>query len=292
MQRAPSSSPVTFTAYEATRRRAGDLRAPRPTEGSRPRPGRRNARRGPGRPDTAVAVAGDLQGGVGHRESAPRDEAVHVRLLGAGEEPPFAPARFPVEHLDPDRALAEADVAKLPRPGVPAVRRHRRRQLSGSRRSAPRSTTSCATTGSRSAPRPPRSRARARRRANGSTLPQLSQTRWWWWSSPARHRLVAGDPVAEVDALEQALLDEAVEHAVDAREPDRRAARGERLVDLLRAAAALLLVEVLDHGRARRALPLARIAAGARALVRPARHAVDGNRSRQAITRIVIVSRC
>ena len=64
---------------------------------------------------------------------------------------------------------------------------------------------------------------------------------------PGADRLVAGDAVAEVDALEQALLDEAVDRAVDAREADRRAARGERLVDLLRAAAALLLVEVLDH---------------------------------------------
>ena len=90
---------------------------------------------------------------------------------------------------------------------------------------------------------------------------------------PGAHRLVAGDAVAEVDALEQALLDEAVDGAVHAREPDRRAARGERLVDLLRAAAAVLLVEVLDHGRPRRAHPLARVLQPRVGLVRPARHA-------------------
>ena len=89
---------------------------------------------------------------------------------------------------------------------------------------------------------------------------------------PGAHRLVAGDAVAEVDALEQALLDEAVDRAVDAREPDRRAARGERLVDLLRAAAALLLVEVLDHGSPRRAGALARALEARVRLVRPAGH--------------------
>src|SRR5689334_19327508 len=96
-------------------------------------------------------------------------------------------------------------------------------------------------------------------------------------------RLVAGDAVAEVDALQQALLDEAVEGPVDAREPDGRAARGERLVDLLRAAAALLLVEVLDHRRARRTDALARPLEPRVGLVRPARHGLDDNRSRQAI---------
>ena len=89
---------------------------------------------------------------------------------------------------------------------------------------------------------------------------------------PGAHRLVAGDAVAEVDALEQALLDEAVDGAVDAREADRRAARGERLVDLLGAAAALLLVEVLDHRRPRRAHALARALQARVRLVRPARH--------------------
>src|SRR6185436_15244983 len=94
--------------------------------------------------------------------------------------------------------------------------------------------------------------------------------------------LVAGDAVAEVDALQQALLDEAVERAVHAREADGRAARGKRLVDLLRAAAALLLVEVLDHGQPRGADALTRSLEARMRLVRPARHDLDGNRSRQA----------
>ncbi len=76
---------------------------------------------------------------------------------------------------------------------------------------------------------------------------------------PGAHRLVARDPVAEIDSLEEAALDEAVDGAVDAREPDGRTACGQRLVDLLGPAAARLLVEVSDHRGPRGAGALARV---------------------------------
>ena len=64
------------------------------------------------------------------------------------------------------------------------------------------------------------------------------------------NRLVARDPVADVEALQEAALGERVQDAVDAREADRRAGGPELVVDLLRAEAAGLLVEELDHREA------------------------------------------
>ena len=61
-------------------------------------------------------------------------------------------------------------------------------------------------------------------------------------------RLEARDARAEIDALEQALRGEQLEHAVDARDPDAAAVRAEPVEDLLRGEAAVLLGEQLDHG--------------------------------------------
>ena len=69
--------------------------------------------------------------------------------------------------------------------------------------------------------------------------------------------LVADDPVADVDPLHEALRVEPLQHAVHAREADPPA---ERVVDLLRAEAAVLGVEVAEDARARAARPVAGLA--------------------------------
>jgi hypothetical protein len=61
------------------------------------------------------------------------------------------------------------------------------------------------------------------------------------------HGLVARDPVADVEPLQEPALRKRVQDAVDAREPDRCAGGPELVVDLPRAEAAGLLVEKLDH---------------------------------------------
>ena len=58
--------------------------------------------------------------------------------------------------------------------------------------------------------------------------------------------LVAGDAVADVDPLDEAEVGEAVEHAVDARDPDAPSLGADPVMDLLRRAAAGLAAEVLD----------------------------------------------
>ena len=68
--------------------------------------------------DAPVAVAGDLEGGVGHgEESAAVHEAVDVRLVRSRHEPRAGASGLPVHDLDADEA-AEADVAQ---DGVEAV---------------------------------------------------------------------------------------------------------------------------------------------------------------------------
>ena len=64
------------------------------------------------------------------------------------------------------------------------------------------------------------------------------------------------DAVAEVDPLHEPLVGEDLEHAVDARQANALAARAERPVDLLRADAALLSVEVVDDAPAGRPAPV------------------------------------
>src|SRR5919106_4373479 len=65
--------------------------------------------------------------------------------------------------------------------------------------------------------------------------------------------LEAGDAVAEVDALHEAGLVEALEGAVHARDPDPHAAGAYAVVDLLRRDAALPPAEELDHHATRAA---------------------------------------
>ncbi len=67
-------------------------------------------------------------------------------------------------------------------------------------------------------------------------------------------RLEAGDPVAELDPLHEPELDELIERAVDARDPDPAAFVADAVEDLLRRAAARLRAEVLDDGPARPAV--------------------------------------
>jgi hypothetical protein len=62
--------------------------------------------------------------------------------------------------------------------------------------------------------------------------------------------LEAGDPVAELDPLGKPELDELVESAIDARNPDAPAPVLDAVVDLLRRAAAGLRAQMLDDGSA------------------------------------------
>ena len=73
-------------------------------------------------------------------------------------------------------------------------------------------------------------------------------------------RLEAGDAVAEIHALHEPELVHAVERAVDARDPDARAVRTQRIVDLLCREAAVLPAEQLDHESACLAATAARLA--------------------------------
>src|SRR5919197_5273179 len=82
-------------------------------------------------------------------------------------------------------------------------------------------------------------------------------------------RLVADDAVADVDPLHEPVLDERVEHAVDARQPDLRPAAGQGGVDLLCAATARLVAEIVDHARPRRAGAVARAPQLLPSLLRP-----------------------
>ena len=64
-------------------------------------------------------------------------------------------------------------------------------------------------------------------------------------------RLEAGDPVTELDPLHEAELDELLERAIDARDPDAATLAADAVEDLLRRAAARLRAEVLDNGPSR-----------------------------------------
>ena len=58
--------------------------------------------------------------------------------------------------------------------------------------------------------------------------------------------LVARHAVSDVDALDEPVLGERVQHAVDARDPDAAAGSADALEDLLSRPAAGLRAEVLD----------------------------------------------
>ena len=72
-----------------------------------------------------------------------------------------------------------------------------------------------------------------------------------------QHRLVASDAGAELDPLQEALLGQEVEDAVDARDPDGSAVAPELVEDLLRRQAAVLSSEQLDDRAPRDAVPVA-----------------------------------
>ena len=67
------------------------------------------------------------------------------------------------------------------------------------------------------------------------------------------HGLEARDAVPKVDPLHEPLLGEHLEDAVDARQPDTLPASDQLAVELLRANAAVLSFEELDHEPSRRA---------------------------------------
>jgi hypothetical protein len=95
------------------------------------------------------------------------------------------------------------------------------------------------------------------------------------------NRLVARDPVADVEPLQEATLGERVQDAVDARQAHRGAGGPELVVDLLRAEAAGLLVEELDHREARCPVPVSGLPELGEGAFRPGSsvsgHAVDDN---------------
>lgn len=62
--------------------------------------------------------------------------------------------------------------------------------------------------------------------------------------------LIASDAVADVDALYEAPVGELVDGAVDACDPDSATVRANAVEDLLGGEAAVLLAEMLHHGRA------------------------------------------
>lgn len=112
-----------------------------------------------------------------------------------------------------------------------------------------------------------------------------------------QRRLEAGDPVADIDALHEAELDEHVEDAVDRGDPDRATVSAQGLVDLLRTRAAILALHQVEDGRARTAGAKAGHAKGVLRVLAPAlndRHPKDDTGShrrakvRPVKTRIVL----
>ena len=95
------------------------------------------------------------------------------------------------------------------------------------------------------------------------------------------HRLEARDARAEIDALEETLRGEQLEHAVDARDPDAAAVRAQAVEDLLRGEAAVLLGEELDHGPPGAAVAKTLSVQGLERRVCPLRHALDDSRSQK-----------
>ncbi len=105
-------------------------------------------------------------------------------------------------------------------------------------------------------------------------------------------RLVAGDAVAEVDPLHEPQLVHAVESAVDACDPDPRAAPTHALVEFMRREAAVLLAEDLDDDPARSSAATARLPQPCERTLRP-RHSDNDTRSQGRATVLACApSRC
>jgi len=73
------------------------------------------------------------------------------------------------------------------------------------------------------------------------------------------HRLEPREAVAEIDPLDEPLLRQHVQHAVDARQADPFASCHQLAMDLLRADATVLRVEEVDHPRACQPTSISRI---------------------------------
>ena len=86
-----------------------------------------------------------------------------------------------------------------------------------------------------------------------------------------RRRLVAGDTVADVDALHEAEVGELVDGAIDARDSDPAAGGTDPVEDLLGGQAAALLAEMLDDRCAGAALAKPRRTQAVEGLLRPCR---------------------
>jgi hypothetical protein len=96
----------------------------------------------------------------------------------------------------------------------------------------------------------------------------------------ARERgLVTGDPVAEIDALDETRSVEPVERPVDARDSDAKALSADAVVDLLRGHTAALAAEELDDGSAGGAAPSASFTKPSESGVDPRLHADNDTRS-------------
>ena len=96
--------------------------------------------------------------------------------------------------------------------------------------------------------------------------------------------LEAGDPVTEVDALDEPERGHPVERAVDARDPDARAAGAGLVVQFLRGQAALLLTEDLDDHLASPAAAPARVAQTRESGLGPGGHVDNDTRSQRRAT--------
>ena len=84
-----------------------------------------------------------------------------------------------------------------------------------------------------------------------------------------RRRLEARDPVTRVDALHQPKVDEGFQRAVDGGDADRPTRPAQAVVNLVRAEAAVLPSEQLDHGAAGPATAVARFGECEERVLRP-----------------------
>src|SRR5215813_6929698 len=93
--------------------------------------------------------------------------------------------------------------------------------------------------------------------------------------------LEARDARAEVDALQEPLGGEQLEHAVDARDPDAAAVCAQAVEDLLSGQAAVLLGKELDHGAACTPVAEALAVQGLERCLTPLGHSIDDSRSQK-----------
>src|SRR5438034_449766 len=111
--------------------------------------------------------------------------------------------------------------------------------------------------------------------------------------APRMDRLEAGRPGADVDALDEPVLAQLLEDAVDARDPDAAPLGAEPIEDLLGGQAAILAPEQLDDGTTGPTVSVALRVQRGKCRVGPGRlgHGANGSASRmQLVERMSIVS--